>query len=224
MRAALFLSLVLLPLAPTRGQTQVEQIDAAPGDRDSDADAAADQRAAPANAGVAQLNRREDARAPLPQVTRPEDRAANRGGAPQLARPSRAVEATPPLSRPAEGRTAAVTPIQGRDRCDPRAITPPPAECARVIETRAAEFARTEPMLSPEQRLLADQRGPAPVNDQIAARRLAASGAATSLETQEIAAVVLSDRPTTRPVDPEPPAQRVDPSIQGIINRLTTPQ
>lgn len=66
-----------------------------------------------------------------------------------------------PLSRPSEGRTAAVTRVEGKDRCDPDGAALKPADaafCARVLERRAAEFPPPRPTpLSPEQKLLAAQ-------------------------------------------------------------------
>src|SRR3546814_10365041 len=64
--------------------------------------------------------------------------------------------------RPSDGRTGAVTPVTGEDRCDAAKQDKDKARqeaCAKVIETRAAEFTRPDPtILSPEQRLLVDQR------------------------------------------------------------------
>lgn len=85
---------------------------------------------------------------------------AERRALPQPAQLSkgRTAEAPAPLSRPADGRTVATTRVAGHDRCDPARENRAQA-CARVIENRAGEYARPDPLtLSPEQRLLVDQR------------------------------------------------------------------
>lgn len=76
----------------------------------------------------------------------------------QLSEGGTAREPTP-ISRPSDGRTSAVARVEGDDRCDEEAKAARPDICDRVIETRSAEFARPDPLvLSPEQRLLIDQR------------------------------------------------------------------
>lgn len=54
--------------------------------------------------------------------------------------------------------------VGGSDRCEGRQTNAAVARaCARAIETRSGEFAATDaPVLSPEQRLLVDQRGREP--------------------------------------------------------------
>lgn len=102
----------------------------------------------------AQLTRRTESRERAAQLT------SERGSAPpsQLSRGGTA-EQPAPLSRPNEGRTGVVAAVGGHDRCDAAARTAASPDCARVIETRSAEFARPNPLtLSPEQRLLVDQR------------------------------------------------------------------
>jgi hypothetical protein len=117
-----------------------------------------------------------------------------------------------PLSTPAEGRTAAVTRVEGRDRCDP-ALPPAGREafCARVIETRAAEFTAPAPaQLSAEQKLLAEQNSRESNTSLAAARRLA-SGIANqaSSDEQGIAAMVLASRP--------PPVEKPETSAEEQI-------
>lgn len=85
---------------------------------------------------------------------------ANAARAPtsQIYRGAPSAEAAAPLSRPAEGREASVVRLGGSDRCDD-ADAAGSRLCERAIETRAAEFERPPPtLLSPEQRLLVDQR------------------------------------------------------------------
>lgn len=104
---------------------------------------------------VAQLSTPGDGDAPPAQLTSERRTGAT---APQLSRGKTAREPDP-LSRPSEGRTAAVARVDGRDRCDPGADAERPSICQRVIETRAGEFVAPDPLrLSPEQRLLVDQR------------------------------------------------------------------
>ena len=77
----------------------------------------------------------------------------------QLSTGNATAEASTPLSNPAQGRRQAAERLAGRDRCDPQAAGAQSVRCAHVIESRAGEFPRVEaPALSPEQRLLVDQR------------------------------------------------------------------
>lgn len=117
--------------------------------------------------------------------------------------------AQPPqaLSQRSEGRTGAVTPVEGDDACDAaEEDTPEKAElCRRVIETRAAEFRRPDPnQLSPEQRLLVQQRLREGTTTASATRRLVSDGDADSMEGLAVASIVLgSPQPTEkRPLDP----------------------
>lgn len=139
-----------------------------------------------------------------PQLTR-EPRGTR--GAAQLYTGGRTAQPSEPLSRPSEGRTAAVTRVEGQDRCDPGAQNAQRAAraCAAVIENRAAEFTRPNPAtLSPEQRLLAEQRsreGVATTRD--ATRRLARSGEdIASGEAQAVASVVLRTAPPSGRSEP----------------------
>lgn len=104
---------------------------------------------------IAQISARSTARQTISQASS-ERRSAS---APtQLSRGGTA-EASTPLSRPSDGRKGTMSPIGGHDRCDPARGAALPPDCARVIENRSAEFARPNPLtLSPEQRLLVDQR------------------------------------------------------------------
>jgi hypothetical protein len=117
--------------------------------------------------------------------------------------------AQPPqaLSQRSEGRTGSVTPVEGDDACDAaEADTPEKAKlCRRVIETRAAEFRRPDPtQLSPEQRLLIQQRLREGSTTASATRRLVSDGDADSMEGLAVASIVLGSPQSReeRPVDP----------------------
>jgi hypothetical protein len=171
--------------------------------------------------------------APAPQLSQSSDSPGNtrqltrEGGAgpapDQLYRGGRTAQPAEPLSRPGEGRTSAVTPVGGQDRCDPAAAGRGEATgCERVIETRASEFQRIEPVLSAEQRLLTEQR----LREQSAsageaARRLAAPGGdPDSLEEQGIASLVLSNPQPMRP-DEEQPSEAATSLIEAIVGGMT---
>jgi hypothetical protein len=140
-----------------------------------------------------QVSTRGDSRRATPQLT--DERSS--GQAPvQLYRGGRTALPAEPLSRPSDGRTAAVARVEGEDRCDPaRREAGEPRVCERVIETRAGEFRRAEPALSAEEKLLVEQRlREQQASAEAAAQRLAANaGNPDSLDEQSIAAVVLSD-------------------------------
>jgi hypothetical protein len=151
-------------------------------------------RAAPATgAAPPQLSSESESASPPAQLTA---EPRNTRGPAQLYTGGRTAQPSEPLSRPSEGRTGAVTRVVGNDRCDPAAEASgrSTSACASVIESRAAEFARPDPAaLSPEQRLLAEQRtreGGETTRD--ASRRLARSGEDTeSDQAQAVASVVL---------------------------------
>lgn len=139
--------------------------------------------------------------------------------APRDARPPQ------PLSRPSDGRTAAVEAVRGEDRCDAARTDQNRTQCAEVIENRAAQFSRREaPVLSPEQKLLADQRTRESAADfEQAARRLAKSGETdNSLESLGIASVVLGSpaAPPKKREEPDDPAKSE--ATQAIINAIVS--
>ena len=144
-----------------------------------------------------------------PQLTR--EPASARSPGQQLYTGGRTAQPSDPLSRPSEGRTGAVARVEGKDRCDPahEQAAGRSAACASVIETRSAEFKAPEPApLSPEQRLLVDQRlREGSVTTRTAAKRLAETGDdAESMQSQSVASVVLRTPPgeagDRRPGDP----------------------
>ncbi len=108
----------------------------------------------------------------------------------QLAKGKASAEAAPALSSTEQSRPGPRTVIEGEDRCDRATrLRLSPAACAKVIETRSAEFDRTPPPLSPEQRLLLEQRIATSSASQNVARRLAA-GEGTA-EDQGVASIAL---------------------------------
>lgn len=179
--------------------------------------------AAPRPAGpVSQVTGTGESRGVLPQLTRengaePSPRQLYQGG--RTALPST------PLSRPSEGRTSAVARVEGDDRCDPaaEAAAERRQECARVIETRSAEFERIEPVISAEQRLMIDQQmRDRAASAEGAARRLAGNvGDPDSLEEQGVASIVLNDvgQPAPPP-EPELPSQSSAAIIEAIVSGI----
>lgn len=99
-------------------------------------------------------------------------------------------DAAPPLSSTDQSRPEPRTILVGEDRCDPATRDRlPSATCAKVVETRSAEFDRRPVPLSPEQRLLLEQRTAVATDSQGAARRLA-TGEATQGD-QAIASIAV---------------------------------
>lgn len=170
-----------------------------------------------ATAEVDQVAARE-ARAPAPtQVSPPAERAARAALPPQVAPAGRSAEPSAPLSSRGHSRPAPATPIAGRDRCDATEAKSDPA-CLHVIEARAAEFAAPgRPSLSPEQRLLIDQRvRETPAGIAGAAARVARNDIdPNSPDQQGISSVVLM--PPVPPAAPSPgsPASP-DAGLQGF--------
>lgn len=158
---------------------------------------------------------RADPAAPVPQLS---DRRDRRSPA-QLYRGGRTAQPSDPLSTPSQGRTSAVARVEGDDACDPaRTEERDDARCARVIETRSAEFTPPEPTpLSPEQRLLVENR----LRNADATRRLANSGNADSLGDQAIASVALDAARPRDPVAPEEdPTQGLDPAVAAMVEAI----
>jgi hypothetical protein len=124
------------------------------------------------------------------------DREVERRPLQQLVDGTPSAEATPALSSTVQSRPEPRTILNGEDRCDPATRNRlPSASCARVVESRSSEFDRTPPPLSPEQRLLLEQRAFGSNNQQGVARRLA-TGEATQ-EDQAVASIA-----TRRPPAP----------------------
>lgn len=126
---------------------------------------------------------------PTEQVSR----STTETGTAQLAPRDRSAEAAAALSSRGDSRPAATLRLEGRDRCDDAAAGD--LRCAAVIETRAASYDAPErPTLSPEQRLLVDQRvRVAPAGPLGAAQRLGSNDIdATAPGAQAIASVALA--------------------------------
>ncbi len=167
-------SIVQIPVTSV-GKSPVEQVTRTRNDSDA----------------AAQVGARADSRTTGAQLTR---EVANTRSPDQLYRGGRTAQPSDALSRPSEGRTSAVARVGGSDRCEGRQTNAAVARaCARAIETRSGEFAATDaPGLSPEQRLLVDQRGREPSTSlRGAARRLADDADAQAVESQGIASVAL---------------------------------
>lgn len=136
----------------------------------------------------------------------------------QVASGAASAEPAPALSSTDQSRPTPRTVIEGQDRCDPSTrVRLSSAACAKVIETRSAEFERTPATLSPEQRLLLEQRSTAPTNQQGTARRLA-TGEGT-LEDQAVASIALRQPPPSSKKEEEkaPVSQEQAAAIVGAI-------
>lgn len=181
----------------------------------------------PSSEATSQLSDPRDSAAPEAQLT--PVRSSHDQPA-QLSKGPRSAQGPQALSQPAEGRTGVIDRVEGTDRCDAaRSRKDHPAECSRVIETRADDYSRPAPTrLSPEQKLLLDQQLQAVDNDLAdATRRLARSGEDdSSIESQAIASIVLGQgQPEPTPTKPvEDPA--VDAATQAVLQILsiTPPQ
>ncbi|MBR0552541.1 hypothetical protein [Stakelama marina] len=141
----------------------------------------------------------------------------------QLYRGKRTAQSSTPLSTPAQGRKQEVVRLKGDDRCDPaeKGARQDP-DCANVIETRSAEYARPDPTeLSPEQRLLIYQR--AREEGVLSSRP---SGHAPldpdNPDAQSVASLVLprdqTDQPAKKPADD---ASATDQAVLDIVQAIT---
>jgi hypothetical protein len=138
----------------------------------------------------------------------------------QVATRSRNPQPPQPLSTPEEGRTAAVDPVHGHDRCDAAdAKQSKTLQCRKVIENRAAEYVRPSPTrLSPEQKLMVDQQLQA---REEAVRRLANSGQVDgSIEGMGIASIVLDQSTKQKEPEKKPPDAPSDAAVQAILTIL----
>jgi hypothetical protein len=185
----------------------VQQIPAAP------APPAEIRREAP-DASQPQLSSSGDSRRQAPQLTI-EDRVVR--GPAQLYKGGRTAQPSEALSKPSEGRTGQVAPVLGKDRCDRENDEHSRTACARVIETRSAEFARPDAaILSPEQRLLVEQNA-RDARNLGAVRRLATTGLATgSVEEQGVASYAINTAPT--PMEEAPNEDSISAESAAIIN------
>ena len=138
----------------------------------------------------------------------------------QVATRTRNPQPPQPLSTPEQGRTAAVEPVHGHDRCDPADEKQSKTlQCRKVIENRAAEYVRPSPTrLSPEQKLMVDQQLQA---REEAVRRLANSGQVDgSIEGMGIASIVLDQSTKQNEPEKKPPEAQSDAAVQAIMTIL----
>jgi len=147
----------------------------------------------------------------------------------QVYKGRRTAETSDPLSRRSEGRVARMERVEGKDRCDPaERAEPHSAHCEKVIESRAAEFAREEPSpLSPEQRIMIAEQLRDRASTATAAAKLLAIGSlgASSAEAQEVASIVLKPPPEDpkpeKPKDEEPSDAEAAAAalVEAVINQ-----
>jgi hypothetical protein len=171
-----------------------------------------------------QLSSGDDSRQSGTQLAPP---GTSREPTSQVAKAGRSAQPPESLSTPEEGRTGAIDPVTGHDRCDPankeQAKT---LKCIKVIENRAAQYARPSPTrLSPEQKLLIDRQLQAREESLAdATHRLATSGDAdNSLDGMGVASIVLEQG--SKPTEPEEkgPDPQQDPAVQAILTILNAP-
>lgn len=150
---------------------------------------------------------------PYTQVTGERGQAYSRL---DLAPVATSAEAPASPTRRAEGRNTSTVVPTGPDRCDPQNGGADPA-CARVIETRAADFPAPNPEpLSPEQRLLATQNEQRLVpNDLNAAARRLANGEVDGSNAALAVASMALNRPAPEERDAETP--ELDAATQAIV-------
>lgn len=168
---------------------------------------------------TSQLNQERRTVRPTTQLSAP----ADRGTPVQVYRGGRSAAPAEPLSKRSDSRPTATATIEGRDACDPENSTKAakqPANCAHVIETRSEEFRQVERTLSPEERLLIEQRSRERGN-AITARRMATGSVnPDSPEDQAIAAIAL-DQASPPPEAPKPePKPEVPPQTEALINAI----
>ncbi len=220
MRAALVF-LVLAPLgaaAQAQDVTNVPQI-TSPATADTPP-MQIDQSPAPLPPQLSANSDSVPAQAQLTTVAQSDGQPSQVSTAPRNAQPPH------PLSRPEEGRTAAVARVEGKDRCDPENLQDrKSAECRHVIETRSADFARPSPAeLSPEQKLLLDQQLLASDGSLSGAtRRLANTGSPdNSIEAMGVASIVLTQSEPKQDKKPDRD-QQTNAAIQAVLGVLNGP-
>lgn len=135
----------------------------------------------------------------------------------QVAKAGRSAQPPLPISTPEQGRTAAVDRVHGSDRCDPaNRARKVPAECSKVIETRAGEYQRPSPRpLSPEQRLMVDQQ----LRATDATGQLATTGEPDTIDAMGIASLVLNQtKQDAAKKDEQDPS--ADAAAEAVVNFL----
>lgn len=160
----------------------------------------------------------------LPQIS-------TQGQAPeptQLSKVGASLDETPAaVSSPADSRPQAVAHLGGHDRCDPQLAGEELARCQKILELRAQEFnAPAPPELSPEQRLLAEQRADDDHNRRSAATRLRLASRdepdADLASNQELAALYLARQqaPSAVAKPPEEEQPVADATLAQILQGL----
>lgn len=131
------------------------------------------------------------------------------------------------VSSPADSRPQAVAHLGGHDRCDPQLAGEELARCQKILELRAQEFnAPAPPELSPEQRLLAEQRADDDHNRRSAATRLRLASRdepdADLASNQELAALYLARQqaPSAVAKPPEEEQPVADATLAQILQGL----
>jgi hypothetical protein len=144
---------------------------------------------------------------------------SNPGGAPD--------ESAAAVSSTAQSRPQGVARLGGRDRCDPQLPAAERERCQRILELRAQEFnAPAPPELSPEQKLLAEQRtddeGSAGRSTVTRLRLASRDDPDANLQSnQELAALYLGKQaPPAQPQSPAQPTPEGDASLAQILETL----
>lgn len=146
----------------------------------------------------------------------------------QLSPRDRTVQPGERLTPAGASRDVATARVGGQDRCDPArpAGGAAPAVCRGVIETRAASYVTEAPMLSPEQRLMAERGVPAERRGLLAEVRLAGrDGVDPNSPAGQALATVALGSPDKAATDRSAATDRngADPAASGGSAPGTTP-
>jgi hypothetical protein len=145
------------------------------------------------------------------------DKAAEKTA--QLHSADKTAEPPTALSKRTEGRTAKVVEVKGKDRCDEPDLPDDLRDyCAHVIETRAEEFVRPDPLeLTEEQKLTTEQpqlTGKKSIDT--VSRRLSEDAEPSDIAEQGVAAVVY-DSTLNRIEDQQPDTPHEPFSGQSVL-------
>ncbi|MGN6497945.1 MAG: hypothetical protein ACTHK5_11530 [Tsuneonella sp.] len=130
---------------------------------------------------------------------------------------------TAAVSSKADSTPGPVVHLKGHDRCDPQLDERKLAECRRILELRADEFhAPAPPQLSPEERLLAQQRAAEFAGHSPAQRlRMATRGEpdADLTSNQVLASIYLdTNAPPAQPTETPAPGSSAD--VTAILKAI----
>ncbi|MGX7952843.1 hypothetical protein ACWPM1_09790 [Tsuneonella sp. HG249] len=131
------------------------------------------------------------------------------------------------VSNAKDSQPGGVQRIGGADRCDPQLARRVYLECLRILELRADEFDAPQPAtLSPEQRLLAEQREMRDTQPgsftMLRAKIAGGEQPDADLESyQELASIYLSG--TDQPAEPTPTEPDEGSGLADILQRLGIP-